>query len=419
MSNTIYLGFGSNLGNRIEHIEGAILTLQKDGIIFNYKKSSYYRTEPIDADGGFYLNCVIESSTDLSSKELLASILRTEEKHGRKRYRYHNSRTIDIDILLYNTIIIQDQNLKIPHPQIQNRSFVREPLLEINPEIIIPGIGKLIETLDPNQSIQKISKKQLPWKGKRAIMGILNITPDSFYDGGKFSAIEQAIPQLHKLLQEGADIIDVGGQSTKPGHTTISPEEEIQRLEPVISEIRRLYPEILLSIDTFYPEVIGRLRKYNIDIINDVSDTGKLNMDMIQIAKEIGATYIVTSHASNIESILESFSQKEKIMLDFGFKDYIFDPGFGFGKTVEENFTLLSELGLLQKLNVPILVGISRKSMIYKSLRITADEALNGTTVIHTLALQNGAHLLRAHDVKEAKETLNLFERYENNTIHL
>ena len=415
----IYLWLWSNLGNRIKHIEEAIATLEKEKIVENIEISSFYRTEPIDASGWNYVNCVMWGDTNLGPYDLLGAVLQTEEKHGRKRYAYNNSRTIDIDILIYGDSIINEKNLKIPHPKIHQRSFVCEPLLEINPDIFISWIGKLYLHKPHDQFVDLIGEKELSWKWRRAIMGILNITPDSFYDGWRYLSTVEAILQAKKMVQEWADIIDIWAQSTRPGHKIISWEEEVLRLEPVIREFRKTYPEVLLSVDTFYPKVIEQLSKYQIDIINDVSDPGTQTIDFIRIAKEIRATYIATSHASDIQSIIESFLQRRRIMDDYGFSNYIFDPGFGFWKTKEENFTILSELWLLQSLNAPILVWVSRKSMIYRSLDILPADALNGTSVIHTLALKNGADILRVHDVREAKEVLNLYEIYENNTTEI
>lgn len=416
----VYLWLWSNLGNRIRHIDEVVMSLKNDNIIKNTIQSSFYKTEPIDANGWYYINCVIWAYTDFSPHDLLNAILKTEEKYGRKRYAYHNSRTIDIDILLYNDIIVNDQNLQIPHPRMCDRSFVCDPLLEIAPDIHIPWKWQLSSCKsNNNQFIEKIDNRALTWKGKRAIMGILNITPDSFYDGWKYNNIEVAILQAWKMIEQWADIIDIGAQSTRPGHMIISWQDEVLRLEPIVREFRKNYPYTLLSIDTFYPEVIRYLQKYRIDIINDVSDTRSQNIEYVQIAKEIGATYIATSHASNMSSIMDSLLARKEIMDSYGFRDYIFDPGFGFWKTREENFTVLSEIWTLQKLNVPILVGVSRKSMIYRSLDISPELSLNGSSVIHTLALKNGADILRVHDVWEARETINLYEIYEDNAINI
>lgn len=299
------------------------------------------------------------------------------------------------------------------------RSFVCDPLFEIASDITIPWKWPLSLYKSSNQFIEKLDKKSLAWKGKRAIMGILNITPDSFYDGWKYNNSQEAMLQAWKMIEQWADIIDIWAQSTRPGHAVISWQDEVLRLEPIIREFRKIYPNILLSIDTFYPEVIQHLKKYNIDIINDVSDRGSQNMEFIRIAKEIGATYIATSHASDMMSIKSSLLSRKEIMDSYGLRDYIFDPGFGFWKTREENFTVLSELWALQKLNVPILVGVSRKSMIYKSLDISSEEALNWTSIIHTIALRNGVDILRVHDILEAKEAIQLYEIYENNAIHI
>ena len=415
MSYVVYIAFGSNIGNRISYINQALCLLITEGIIFDYIASSYYRTAPIDAGWWFYINTVIRAQTEFSPHDLLESVLKIEEKCGRLRYAYHNPRIIDIDILLYDDRIIQSEELTIPHPRIQERAFVIFPLLEINPAINIPWIWSLKNIKIPqDQLIEKLNTRNAPWKGKRAIMWILNITPDSFFDGWNFLDIHAALKQVEKLISEWADIIDIGWQSTRPGHVIVTPDEEFRRIEPIVAFIREKFPDFPLSIDSFYPEIIERLSKYNIDIINNVSGW-KLDENMINIVSQSRGSYVLTSHDSNMENMLGYFIKNIEILRKNNIPDIIIDLWFWFGKDMNQNYQILAKMSSLQILNIPILVWVSRKSMIYKTLNITPDEALNGTTAIHMLALMNGTHILRVHDVKEAKETLNLFEIYERN----
>lgn len=415
MSYGIHLAFWSNIWDRIFHISQALNHLIKEGIIFDCISSSYYRSEPIDAGWLFYINTVVRAKTDLSANDLLIAVLNIENRCGRIRYWYHNSRTIDIDILLYWDEVYFSDILTIPHPRIQERAFVMCPLLEIDPNIYIPWIWDLKDiTIPANQSIEKLNSRNISWKGKRAIMWILNITPDSFFDGWNYIQADLAIQQVERLISEWADIIDIGWQSTRPGHEKISPGEEIRRLEPIVSRIREIYPDFPISIDTYFPEVIKYLSKYTIDIINNV-DGWDINENMMSAISKSWASYVLTSNDSNIEEMIWHFTKNIDLLHKKGITDIIIDPWFWFGKELNENYQILAKIESLQKLNAPILVGVSRKSMIYKSLNITPHGALNGTTAIHMLALMNGAHILRVHDVKEAKEALNLFEIYERN----
>lgn len=259
---------------------------------------------------------------------------------------------------------------------------------------------------------------------KPKIMGILNLTPDSFFEGSRVSQEEKMIlDAAENMISEGADFLDLGGYSTRPGALDISTEEEIQRVAPAISLIKREFPEILISVDTFRSEVAKHAVESGADLINDIS-AGNLDSQMLATAAQLNVPYIAmhmkgtpqtmqdeTIYQDLIPEILSYFSQKLEQFRKLGIKDVIIDPGFGFAKTREQNFQLLRDLKCFQRLGFPILAGVSRKSMIYKTLQINPSEALNGTTALNMFALSQGANILRVHDVKEAKETVTLFEQ--------
>ncbi len=254
------------------------------------------------------------------------------------------------------------------------------------------------------------------------IMGILNVTPDSFYDGGKLTSDKIILTQVEKMLNDGATFIDIGGQSSKPKAKIVSIDEELNRLEPAIKLILKHFPETLLSIDTFNSKVAQMGIENGAAIINDIS-AGNLDENMFDIIAKYQVPYIMmhmkgspqTMHEfSNYDNLLKEilfyFSEKIAKARSLGINDLIIDPGFGFAKTINQNFELLNKLQLMQILELPILIGISRKSMIYKTLDTTPDEALNGTTVLNTIALTKGSNILRVHDVKEAVECVKLYQ---------
>ncbi len=257
------------------------------------------------------------------------------------------------------------------------------------------------------------------------IMGILNLTPDSFYDGGRYKTDRQALDQTGKMLTEGAFFIDIGGQSTRPTSTFLTAEEEKRRVIPLIDMILKEFPDTLLSVDTFYSEIAKAAVEHGAVLINDIS-AGNLDIEMMSTVAELQVPYIMmhmrgtpqtmqsnTNYTNLLQEILFYFSKKIKQARDMGINDLLVDPGFGFSKTARQNFELLKKLELFKSLELPILMGVSRKSTIYKTLNISPKEALNGTTALHMLCLLNGANILRVHDVKEARECLDLFLAYE------
>jgi len=256
---------------------------------------------------------------------------------------------------------------------------------------------------------------------KPLVMAIINATPDSFYGGSRFNGVDGIVAQAEKMLSDGADIIDIGGQSTRPGSELISAEDEIKRVIPAIKAIAEKFPGSFISIDTYYSKVALAAVDAGACIVNDIS-AGNIDNKMIETIAALKVPYILmhmkgtpqnmqqnATYENVTSEVLDFFISKTNELKNAGILDVIIDPGFGFAKTIEHNFELLKNLTVFKMLDKPILIGVSRKSTIYKTLGINADEALNGTTVLNTIGLMNGASILRVHDVKEAKEAVTLF----------
>jgi len=252
------------------------------------------------------------------------------------------------------------------------------------------------------------------------VMGILNITPDSFYDGGKLKDEATLLGQAEKMLNEGATFLDVGGYSSRPGATDIQKTEELHRVIPAIQGILKQFPETLISVDTFRSEVAQKSIEAGAAMINDIS-AGILDEKMIATVAKLQVPYVMmhmrgtpqtmqtlTDYKNVTMEVLQYFSERIAVARKAGINDIIADPGFGFAKTTAQNFELLSKLELFKNLHVPFLTGLSRKGMIYKTLKSTSAEALNGTTALNSIAILKGASLLRVHDVKEAVEVIEL-----------
>ena len=238
------------------------------------------------------------------------------------------------------------------------------------------------------------------------VMGILNATPDSFYADSRRQTEEDIAACCRKMLAEGAAIIDVGGCSTRPGGEVASEAEEMKRLRMALEVVRGGQPEAVISVDTFRPDVARMaVEEFGADIINDVSGG---TPEMFRMVTRLHVPYILMSLQPTMRDMLLSFAEKVQQLRDMGANDIILDPGFGFGKTLEQNYIVMQNLEVLHELHLPLLVGVSHKSMIYKLLGTTPDEALNGTTVLHTIALMKGAHILRAHEVREAMECIKI-----------
>lgn len=257
---------------------------------------------------------------------------------------------------------------------------------------------------------------------KPVVMGIINNTPDSFYVRSRFTGTDAVLQQCEKMIAEGATIIDIGGQSTRPGSERVSADEELQRVIGSVEAIHARFPDTFISIDTYSAKVAAAAVAAGASLVNDIS-AGQLDKQLISTVAALDVPYILMHMQGTPETmhqhphyddvtkeVLDFFIRKTALLHEAGIKDIIVDPGFGFGKTIAHNFELLKNLPVFNMLDAPLLLGISRKSTIYKTLGITPEETLNGTTVLHTIGLLNGAMILRAHDVKEAMEAIRLVE---------
>ena len=255
------------------------------------------------------------------------------------------------------------------------------------------------------------------------VMGIINVTPNSFYDGGKYKTTTDVLNNTEVMLTAGATFIDIGGYSSKPGAEIINEKEEISRVLPIVKEIIKEFPQALLSIDTFRSAVAEQCIEAGAAIINDIS-AGKFDSKILEIVAAAQVPYVMmhmkgtpqtmqglAQYENILKEILFYFSERIAMARSYGINDIIVDPGFGFAKNIEQNYELMQKLQLLQILDLTLLIGVSRKSMVYKPLNSDATQALNGTTALHTIALSKGANILRVHDVKEAMECITLFNK--------
>lgn len=256
------------------------------------------------------------------------------------------------------------------------------------------------------------------------VMGILNVTPDSFFSESRMQSEVDVVRRVHTILAEGGELIDVGAYSSRPGAVDVSAEEEMKRLRWGLTILRREAPEAVVSVDTFRADIARMcVEEFGVQLINDISG-GELDREMFATVVELGVPYVLThmqgtpqtmqqqpSYEDLLKEIFLYFARKVQHLRDLGAKDILLDPGFGFGKTLEQNYELLAHLEEFRLFELPLLVGVSRKSMIYRLLNIAPQDALNGTTALHTLALMKGANILRVHDVREAVETVRIIEQ--------
>ena len=272
-------------------------------------------------------------------------------------------------------------------------------LLAKNYEFICTFVLEMNYTLNIKGQLLDLSKPR--------VMGILNATPDSFFAGSRKQSEHEIAERADEIVGQGGDFIDVGGYSTRPGAAEVSQEEEMERLRMALGAVRRVQPDVSLSVDTFRPDAARMaVEEFGADIINDVSEGA--DPAMFRMVARLRVPYILMSVQPSLRDTLMAFAKKVQQLRDLGQNDIILDPGFGFGKTLEENYLLMNEMEKLQVMELPVLVGISRKSMIYRLLETSPAEALNGTAVLNTIALMKGASILRVHDVKEAVEAVRI-----------
>lgn len=284
--------------------------------------------------------------------------------------------------------------------------------------------------INPPEKNYFVKKNTIRYNGelidlsKPLVMGILNVTPDSFYDGGQYPTIDAAVNHVREMLNEGAGIIDIGACSSRPGAADVGPEQELKRLVPVIRQIKRTFSDIIISVDTYHSKVAEHIvGEFGDCIINDISG-GSMDPNMFKTVAKLRVPYVLMhiqgtpknmqvnpGYGNVTKDVIKQLSEGVYHLHEIGVNDVIIDPGFGFGKTLDHNYELLNHLDAFRFFELPLMVGVSRKSMIFKLFGKKPEESLNGTTVLNTLALQSGANILRVHDVKEAVEAVEIFEK--------
>ncbi|KAI8911553.1 Dihydropteroate synthase-like protein, partial [Gorgonomyces haynaldii] len=430
-----YLAIGSNLGDRVKNMHSAIRLLQTKGIqlletSFLYESAPMYVT-----DQPSFLNGALKVKTALNPHDLLKKLKEIEEQLGRDFAGIKNGpRPIDLDILYYGELEMQTEDLVIPHPRLQEREFVLRPLADIAPTFEHPHLFRntkqLLGLLEHTEGYRTTCVKVLPirntlWKQEKTfIMGILNVTPDSFSDGGKFNSVESAVQQAQKMIADGTDIIDIGGQSTRPNAPEITSQEEMDRILPVIRAIRAVEKSIPISVDTFRADVAASAIEAGADLINDVSG-GTRDPKMLQVMAEKavpvclmhmrGDSKTMTSLTNyegdvvgHVRKMLVQLSQEAQAKGVYRWNITV-DPGIGFAKDFAQNYDLISNLKSIGEdpllRGLPLLLGVSRKAFIGKTIdQPQADQRVFGTAAACTACIANGANILRVHDVKEMRD---------------
>ncbi|KAI9019827.1 Dihydropteroate synthase-like protein [Hyaloraphidium curvatum] len=439
-----HVALGSNIGDRVRHIADVVELLERRGCrildtSFLYETPAMYVTEQPS-----FINAVCKIATALTPSELLACVKSIETELGRTPTVRNGPRVIDLDILFYDALEVKEDNLVIPHPLMQEREFVLRPLCDIARDLEHPSLYttcgwllRLVPHTAPDESIARV----LPiggrmWTGKDGpyVMGILNVTPDSFSDGGSFNALDAAVDRALQMVEEGAAIVDVGGMSTRPNAEEISEEEELERVVPVIRELRRRDLKAPISIDTYRSRVARAAIEAGADIINDVS-AGDLDPDMLSTAAELGVPICLMHMRGNprtmttltaydgedvVAGVAKELADKVRKALQAGVRRWniILDPGLGFAKTAEQNVELLRRLAELKREGsglegFPLLVGASRKGFIGK-LQNEPDpkKRTQGTAAACYAAMAGGAEILRVHDVKEISEMVRVARHF-------
>ena len=438
MIHRVFLSIGSNVGKRRENLHKAIAALQKNLHIEQISK--IYETQPWGfTDQPAFLNQVLSAETVLEPLELLAEVKNIEKEMGRTPTFRYGPRVIDIDILFFDDLVMDEESLSIPHPMITERAFVLVPLDEIAPQLIHPllqqTIHDLVQYVDQQGILpleestlkeQPLAEKTiLPFGTRTFIMGIINLTPDSFSGDGlmkKEDTIAAAVEQAIRFLEEGADILDLGAESSRPGSEPVSAVIELERLLPVLKQIVKLNSGAIISIDTYKASVAEQCLAAGATMINDIwglkkdSELAKVtasykvpivlmhnrsHTDFLQKSKTLGAMYAGTAYQDLMGEICSDLQESIATAKSAGIRDQniILDPGVGFGKTVEQNLSIIHHLKDMRKMGYPILLGVSRKSFIGYTLNLPPEERLEGTATAVALGIYNGADIIRVHDV--------------------
>lgn len=423
----IYLALGSNQGNRLANLQQAVKELAPKVIII--RLSRIYETPPWGyTDQAAFLNQVLEASTELPPLELLGYLKQIESSLGRQPSFKYGPRTIDLDILFYENQVINLPELTIPHPHLQERAFVLVPLVELVPglnhTVLNRPVGDLLKQVDTS-GIMPLPHP-LPWGSRTYVMGILNVTPDSFSGDGllqRENMLVAALAQAEEFVREGADILDIGGESTRPGSQPVSSAEEIARVLPVIEAIVNARLPVTLSLDTSKAAVAKAALKLAPVWINDVwgfraddrlapiaSEAGvpvvlmhnRSKPGNLELRSRLGAAYGGANYQDVLEDVKRELLESVAIAHQAGISDekLILDPGIGFGKTIAHNLELINRLGEMRALGYPVVLGASRKSFIGYTLNLPPQERLEGSLAAAVLGIARGADILRVHDVK-------------------
>ncbi|KAJ3205642.1 trifunctional dihydropteroate synthetase [Entophlyctis luteolus] len=444
--NIVYLGLGSNLGDRAKNISFGLDSLCADASVSRLLDTSFlYETKPMYLeDQPNFLNAACKITTTLSPTGLLTKLKQIEDLAGRDFSAVRNGpRPLDIDILFFNNAEIKTEALEIPHKLLHEREFVLRPLCDISPNFAHPTrfrtvsqlLNLIINTegydsgLNQMYQVTPFGKQIWAWETRTRIMGILNVTPDSFSDGGKYTGVLAAVKQTEKMISEGADIIDIGGQSTRPGADTVDESVEISRVIPVVEEIRRRFESVLVSVDTFRASVAKAAIDAGADFINDVTG-GEFDPEMIKIMSQLKVPVCImhmrgdpksmqslTTYENNdvVTEVRHVLANRVKKLIDQGVYRWniIIDPGIGFAKTAEQNFTLLRDLNKLTEsesplARFPVLVGPSRKGFLKAGSANTSDpkERVWATAAACTASVKGGAAIVRVHDVREMRDVV-------------
>ena len=445
MTAQVFLGLGSNLGDRLENLRAAVTAIKQFADVQEW--SSIYETPPWGLlEQPYFFNMVVSVRTNLEPPALLSAIKSLETRLGRVPSERYGPRLIDIDILLYGNEIYHLDDLQIPHPRLTERPFVLVPLVEIAPNrqhpVLKERLSELITQIDVSDVELFLSKenflpfgdpkmtlrKELPLGQRTLIMGILNVTPDSFSGDGLLqqgNPPETALEQALRFVSEGADILDIGGESTRPGAKPVSVQEEIDRVVPLIARIRAELPDVPISIDTYKAPVAEAALAAGADWINDVwglradpnlAAVAAYNQSRMilmhnrskpadaQLVERLGGRYIGVQYTHLMLDVCTELLESVAIARAAGIPDehIILDPGIGFGKTVEQNLALLNHLDQIKALGFPLLLGVSRKSFIGFTLDLPPQQRLEGTLAAGVVGILRGADILRVHEVLPA-----------------